>query len=42
MNRKYYQSIYHENVNVDLTEENVIQIKSGTMVNVDMNVKNII
>ena len=42
MNRKYYQSIYHENVNVDLAEENVIQIKSGTMVNVDMNVKNII
>ena len=42
MNRKYYQSIYHENVNVDLAEKNVIQINSGTVVNVDMNVKNII
>ena len=30
------------NVNVNLTEENVIQIKSGIMINVDMSVKNII
>ena len=32
--------IYHANVNVNLLEENVIQIKSGTMINVA--VKNII
>ena len=30
------------NVNVNLTEENVIQIKSGIMINVDVSVKNII
>ena len=33
---------YHANVNVNLMEESVIQIKSGTMINVDMSVKNII
>ena len=34
--------INHRNVNVNLTEENVTQIKSGIMINVDTNVKYII
>ena len=34
--------INHRNVNVNLTEENVTQIKSGIMINVDANVKYII
>ena len=33
--------MYHVNVNVNLTKENVIQIKSGIAVNVDVGVKNI-
>ena len=28
MNQKHKQSVYHENVNVNLMEENVIQINS--------------
>ena len=42
MNRKHLQSIYHANVNVNLMEENVIQIKGGIMINVDASVKSII
>ena len=42
MNRKHYQSIYHANANVNLMVENVIQIKSGIMINVDVSVKYII
>ena len=33
---------YYVNVNVNLMEENVIEIKSGITVDVDANVKNII
>ena len=33
--------MYHANVNVNLLVESVIQIKSETMLNVDMSVKNI-
>ena len=33
--------MYHANVNVNLTKENVIQIKTGIAVNVDVGVKNI-
>ena len=32
----------HVNANVNLMEENVIHIKSGIMINVDVSVKNII
>ena len=42
MNQKLEQKIYHANVNVNLMEEDVIQIKRGIMINVDMSVKNII
>ena len=42
MNQKYYQNMYHAYVNVNLMEENVIHIKSGTMINVDANLKNFI
>ena len=41
MNLKHWQSIYHANVNADLIEENVIQINSGKMINVNANVKNV-
>ena len=33
--------MYHANVNTNLMEENVIQIKSGISINVDANVKSI-
>ena len=33
--------MYHENVNVNLMVESVIQIKSGITINVDANAKNI-
>ena len=36
------KNTYHANVNVNLIEENLIQIKSGIMINVDVSVKNII
>ena len=39
MNQKHQQSIYHANVNVNLMVENLIQIKSGITINVDVNVK---
>ena len=42
MNQKFEQNIYHANVNVNLMEENVIQIKSGITINVDASVKNFI
>ena len=42
MNRKNWQRIYHAKVNVNFIVENVIQIRSGIMVNVDVSVKNII
>ena len=41
MNQKHKQSIYHVNVNVNLMEESVIQIKSGIKINVDASVENI-
>ena len=31
--------MYHANVNVNLTNKNVIKIKSGLMINVDVTVK---
>ena len=34
--------MYHGNVNVNLMVENVIQIKSGIMINIDASVRNII
>ena len=42
MNRKYQESKNHANVNVDLMVENVIQTKSGIMMNIDMSLKNIL
>ena len=42
MNRKYQQSINHADVNVDLVIENVIQIKTGIMINIDVSLKNIL
>ena len=41
MNRKHKQSIYHANGNVNLMDENVIQIRGGITINVDVSVKNI-
>ena len=41
MNRKYKQSIYDENVNVNLMEENLIQFNGGITISVDLSVKNI-
>ena len=40
MNQKHKQNIYYVNVNVNLMEESVIQIKSGIKINVDASVKN--
>ena len=34
--------MYHANVNVNLMEENINQIKSGIMINVDVSVKHTI
>ena len=42
MNQKHQQSINHANVNVDLMVVNVIQIKSGLMTTIDVNLKNIL
>ena len=42
MNKESWQNIYHANVNVNLVEESVIQIKSGISINVDTSVRNII
>ena len=39
MNRKSQQNTHHANVNVNLMAVNVIQIKSGITINVDMSVK---
>ena len=39
---KIQQKIYPANVNINQIEENLIQIKSRIMINVDMNVRNII
>ena len=33
--------IYHENGKVDLMEETIIQMNGGTMINVDVSVKNV-
>ena len=41
MNRTRWQSIYHENGKVDLMEETIIQMNGGTMINVDVSVKNV-
>ena len=42
MNQKFQRKIYHANVNVNLMKENVIQIKSKIMMNIDVSAKNII
>ena len=39
MNHKYYQNIFNMIVTVNLTEENVIQIKSGINICANMSVK---
>ena len=39
MNQRFQQKIYHTNINVSLMKENVIQIKSGIMIHVDVSVK---
>ena len=39
MNQQHKKNIYHANVNVNLMVENVIQIKSGLMRNVEVSVK---
>ena len=39
MNQKHLKKIYHVDVNENLMVKNVIQIKSGTMTNVDMSAK---
>ena len=35
MNKKFQQKLYHANVNLSLTEENLIQIKSEITTNFD-------
>ena len=42
MNQNFQQKIYHVNVSVSLMQENVIQIKSRIMTNIDVSVKNIV
>ena len=42
MKRKFQQNLHHVDVNGNLMEESVIQIKSVRMINVDESVKNII
>ena len=42
MNQKHKESIYHANVNVNFLIENIIQNKSGKIINIDVSVKNII
>ena len=42
INQKFWQKIHHSNINVNLTEEYVILIKSGITINVDASVKNIL
>ena len=39
MNQKHKQYIFHVIENVDLMVKNVIQIKSGVMINADVSVK---
>ena len=39
MNKKNWQHIHHANVNVNLTVKNVIQIKFGIKINVDVSAK---
>ena len=41
MNQKFQQKIYHKNVNVNLVEASVIQIKSGIIINVNASVRTI-
>ena len=42
MNQKFERKTYHANLNVNLMIENVIQIKSEIMINVDSSTKSII
>ena len=42
MNQRFQQNIYHANLNENLMEENVIDIRSGIMINAGASVKNII
>ena len=42
MNQKHQQNINHANVNVDLMVENIIQIKSGIIINIDVSLENIL
>ena len=42
MIRKHWQSIYNTKLHGNLTEEYVIQFKSGIIINVNVSIKNII
>ena len=42
MNQNFQQKTDHDNVNVNLMEGNVIQIKSGITINLDVSVQNFI
>ena len=42
MIRNHWQSIYNTKLHGNLTEEYVIQFKSGIMINVNVSIKNII
>ena len=42
INQKYLNKIYFANVNINLMEENIIQIKRGITINVNESVKTII
>ena len=42
MNLKHEQNMYHANANVNVMVGNVIQVKSGIMINVGASAKNII
>ena len=39
MNQKHYEIIFHANINVNLTEQNVIQIDGGITISVNLCVK---
>ena len=40
--KRFKKNIYHVNVNVNLIAENVNQIKSGIMINLDVSLENVI
>ena len=42
MKRKHKQNMYHANINLNFMIESKIQIKSGTMINIDESEKNML